>query len=174
MNLFQSCGHSEFSKFAGVLSATLSQHHLLGFEIAQLEYHHFHHYDDKKKKKTVIRFYLNLFPRNMFWILSGTAKMKGIAFDPVPFHFIEPSSVLCICGLWKWQKDIFFTVLHIIPVLYVWRFLSVYKWNLRSLSTLNKTWRGEVGSWSSLAYLYGLSSPPFISLHSGAYFALSK
>ena len=27
----------EFSKFAGILSAALSQHHLLGFEIAQLE-----------------------------------------------------------------------------------------------------------------------------------------
>ena len=32
---------AEFSKFAGILSAELSQHHLLGFEIAQLEFHHF-------------------------------------------------------------------------------------------------------------------------------------
>ena len=32
----------EFSKFAGILSAALSQHHLSGFEIAQLEFHHFH------------------------------------------------------------------------------------------------------------------------------------
>ena len=31
---------AEFSKFAGILSAALSQHHLLGFEKAQLEYHH--------------------------------------------------------------------------------------------------------------------------------------
>ena len=31
---------AEFSKFAGILSAALSQHHLLGFEIAQLEFHH--------------------------------------------------------------------------------------------------------------------------------------
>ena len=30
------------SKFAGILSAALSQHHLLGFEIAQLEFHHLH------------------------------------------------------------------------------------------------------------------------------------
>ena len=30
----------EFSKFAGILSAALSQHHLLGFEIAQLEFYH--------------------------------------------------------------------------------------------------------------------------------------
>ena len=31
---------AEFSKFADILSAALSQHHLSGFEIAQLEYHH--------------------------------------------------------------------------------------------------------------------------------------
>ena len=30
---------AEFSIFAGILSAALSQHHLLGFEIAQLEFH---------------------------------------------------------------------------------------------------------------------------------------
>ena len=30
---------AEFSKFAGTLSAALSQHHLSGFEIAQLEFH---------------------------------------------------------------------------------------------------------------------------------------
>ena len=29
---------SDFSNFAGILSAALSQHHLLGFEIAQLEF----------------------------------------------------------------------------------------------------------------------------------------
>ena len=33
---------AEFSKFAGILSAALSQHHLLGFEIAQQEFHHLH------------------------------------------------------------------------------------------------------------------------------------
>jgi len=31
-----------FSKFAGILSAALSQHHLLGLEIAYLEFHHLH------------------------------------------------------------------------------------------------------------------------------------
>ena len=34
---------AEFSKFAGILSAALSQHHLLGFEIAQLKFHHLHY-----------------------------------------------------------------------------------------------------------------------------------
>ena len=33
---------AELSKFAGVLSAAVSQHHLLGFDIAQLEFHHLH------------------------------------------------------------------------------------------------------------------------------------
>ena len=32
----------EFSKFAGLLSAALSQHHLSRFGIAQLEFHHLH------------------------------------------------------------------------------------------------------------------------------------
>jgi len=32
----------ELSEFAGLLSATLSQHHPSGFEIAQLEFHHLH------------------------------------------------------------------------------------------------------------------------------------
>jgi len=34
-DLFQSCGTAAFSKFAGILSAALSQHHLSGFEIAK-------------------------------------------------------------------------------------------------------------------------------------------
>ena len=33
---------AEFSKFPGLFSAALSQHHLLGFEITQLEIHHLH------------------------------------------------------------------------------------------------------------------------------------
>ena len=33
---------AEFSKFAGISSAALLQHHLLGFEVAQLEFPHLH------------------------------------------------------------------------------------------------------------------------------------
>ena len=33
---------AEFSKVAGILSAALSQHHVVEFEIAQLEFHHLH------------------------------------------------------------------------------------------------------------------------------------
>ena len=41
LNFSSPVATAEFSKFAGILSAALSQHHLLGFEIAQLEFHHF-------------------------------------------------------------------------------------------------------------------------------------
>ena len=41
-DLFQSLATAEFSKFAGILNAELSQHHLVGFEIAQVEFHHLH------------------------------------------------------------------------------------------------------------------------------------
>ena len=34
---------AEFSKFAGILNAALSQHHLSGFGIAQLEFYHLHY-----------------------------------------------------------------------------------------------------------------------------------
>ena len=39
---FRKAQLSEFAKFAGILSAALSQHDLSGFEIAQLEFHHLH------------------------------------------------------------------------------------------------------------------------------------
>ena len=35
-------GTAEFSRFADILSEALSQYHLLGFEIAQLEFQHLH------------------------------------------------------------------------------------------------------------------------------------
>ena len=35
-------GTTNGSKFAGIFSAALSQHCLLGFEIGQLEFHHLH------------------------------------------------------------------------------------------------------------------------------------
>ena len=33
---------AEFSKFAGILSAALSQYHLLGFEVAEQGFYHLH------------------------------------------------------------------------------------------------------------------------------------
>ena len=42
LTFFSPVTTAEFSKFAGILSAALSQHHLLGFEIAQLGFHRLH------------------------------------------------------------------------------------------------------------------------------------
>ena len=39
LHSFSSKAQPRYVKFAGILSAALSQHHLLGFEIAQLEFH---------------------------------------------------------------------------------------------------------------------------------------
>ena len=40
LTFFSPVATAEFSKFAGILSVALSQHHLSGYEIAQLEFHH--------------------------------------------------------------------------------------------------------------------------------------
>ena len=36
---FSPVATAEFSKFAGILSAAFAEHHILGFEIVQLEFH---------------------------------------------------------------------------------------------------------------------------------------
>ena len=41
---------AEFSIFAGILIAALSQHHLSGFEIAQLEFHNLHWIIEKARE----------------------------------------------------------------------------------------------------------------------------
>ena len=43
-DLFSPVATAVFSKFAGMLSVALSQHHPLGFEIAQLEFHYLHEF----------------------------------------------------------------------------------------------------------------------------------
>ena len=40
--ILKSVSTAEFSRFAGTLSAALSQHHLFGFKIAELKFHHLH------------------------------------------------------------------------------------------------------------------------------------
>ena len=42
LTFFSPVATAEFSKFAGIWSAALSQPYLLGFEIALLEFHHLH------------------------------------------------------------------------------------------------------------------------------------
>ena len=41
-DLFQSCGHCSVFQICWHIESALSQHHLLEFEIAQLEFHHLH------------------------------------------------------------------------------------------------------------------------------------
>ena len=55
---------AKFSNFAGILSASFSQHHLLGFEIAQLEFH-----------------------LNIIWILDSTTanEEEPVCIERVPF-----------------------------------------------------------------------------------------
>ena len=43
-DLFHPVATVDFSKFASILNAALSQHHLSGFEIAPLEFHHLHQF----------------------------------------------------------------------------------------------------------------------------------
>ena len=40
LTFFSPVAMAEFSKFADIVSAALSKHYLLGFEVAQLEFHH--------------------------------------------------------------------------------------------------------------------------------------
>ena len=42
LNFSSPMATAEFTKFAGILSVALSQHHLLRFEIGQLKFHHLH------------------------------------------------------------------------------------------------------------------------------------
>ena len=44
LTFFSPVATAEFSKFAGILSAALSQYYLSGFEIAPLEFHHLHYF----------------------------------------------------------------------------------------------------------------------------------
>ena len=42
LTFFSPVATAEFSKFAGILIAALLLHHLLGFEIVQLDFHYLH------------------------------------------------------------------------------------------------------------------------------------
>ena len=56
-DIFQSLATVEFSKFAGILSAALSQQHLLVFEIAPLEFHFacsYYSWDSQGKNTEVV------------------------------------------------------------------------------------------------------------------------
>ena len=83
---------AEFSKFAGILSAALSQHHLLGFEIAQLEfklYNQVQCYGDFSSEQT----------EREFWILlENVIKTK---FSSVNIYLSWPDKAACKACWWK-------------------------------------------------------------------------
>ena len=51
---------AEFSKFAGIVSVALSQHHLLEFEIVQLEFHHCHCWERYTHHEVVYDTHVNI------------------------------------------------------------------------------------------------------------------
>ena len=73
---------AEFPKFAGILSAALSQHHLLGFETAQLEFHLYGTiiYINKKilGEPTTIAAWLPIHSHHYYDQSTGTEHILGI------------------------------------------------------------------------------------------------
>ena len=61
---------AEFSKFVGIVSTALSQHHLLGFEVAQLEF-------TEKAMAT--------YSSVLAWRIPGTGEPDGLPF-PSPMN----------------------------------------------------------------------------------------
>ena len=98
-DLFQSCvdqfsspvATAEFSKFAGILNAALSQPHLSGFEIAQLEFHQLvTHLNQFLFLFLIIPFYISLFTLGLFF----SYKTLSISFSSD--FLVTVSSVLFV------------------------------------------------------------------------------
>ena len=107
---------AEFSKFAGILSAALSQHHLSGFEIAQPEFHHLHYLcsyfiflgskitadgDCSHEIKRCL-----LFGRKVMTKLDGILKSKDITL-PTKVHLVKAMVfpvVMYGCESWTEKK----------------------------------------------------------------------
>ena len=82
---------AEFSKFADILSAALSLYHLLGFEIAQLEFHNHKQLNNPTLNKTQIILEKHYFPfRNILYsykliIIIHTLIISKLFFFPFFF-----------------------------------------------------------------------------------------
>ena len=84
---------AEFSKFAGILNAAHSQHHLLGFEIAQLEWNQVglskHHYEQSWGDGIHLHNHLQIisvdislilfFPFGLSWVFVAAHKLSLVA-----------------------------------------------------------------------------------------------
>ena len=91
---------AEFSKFVAIPSAALSQQHLLGFEIAQLEFHHLH-YLIVGQKSLQSQFYNNVLNITCN-LLNTTLKVKNTTAVWVQ-NVVHPHGHMtdCIAGKWK-------------------------------------------------------------------------
>ena len=80
---------AEFSNFAGILSAALSQHHLLGFEIAQLEFHTEELYkkdlhDPDNQDGVITDLEPDILECEVKWALGSITKNKATEVDGIP------------------------------------------------------------------------------------------
>ena len=91
---------AEFSKFAGILSAALWQHHLSEFEIAQLEFHHLPHASKVMLKILQARLpqYVN---HELPDVQAGFRKGRGIRDQIVNIRWIMEK-------VREFQKNIYF------------------------------------------------------------------
>ena len=122
---------AEFSKFAGILSAALSQHHLSGFEIAQLEFHltlgailkkDFH--DPDNHDGVITHLEPDILECEVKWALGSITMNKASGDDGIPvelFQILEDDAVKVlhsICQqMWKtqqwpedWKKSVFIPI----------------------------------------------------------------
>ena len=78
---------AEFSKFAGILSAALSEHHLSGFEIDQLEFHHLHLLCVGLHR--TIQLKPDILECEVKWALESITKNKASGGDGIPVELFK-------------------------------------------------------------------------------------
>ena len=121
---------AEFSKFDSILSATLPQHHILRFEIAQLEFHHFHCiikkglHDQDNHDDVTTNLEPDILECEVKWALESITMNKASGGDGIPAELLQilkddAVKVLhSICQqIWKtlqwpqdWKRSIFIPI----------------------------------------------------------------
>ena len=120
----------EFSKFAGILNEALSQHHLLGFEIAQLEFHH-------------LALFVVMLPKAH---LTSHSRMSGSRWVITP---------LWLSGLWRsilYSSSVYSCYLFLISS-------SVRSILFLSFIELISAWLGLPGGSDGKAFVYNAVDP---------------
>ena len=85
---------AEFSKFDGILSAALSQHHLLGFEIAQLEFHTEELYkkdlhDPDNQDGVITHLEPDILECDVKWALGSITTNNASGGDGIPVELVQ-------------------------------------------------------------------------------------